>query len=157
MNDTTKRFLAFSLGPEEFAVPLLCVREVIAAPECTPVPYTPSYFLGVMNLRGQVVSILDLRLKFGMKNVKTAEETAVVILDLNDTFLGVVVDSVNTVMNLLESDIHPAPKLDGNHTVEYVLGVARAQEKLTLLLDIAKTLNVEDIAVINREVRKKVA
>ena len=82
-----ERFLCFSLGAEEYAIPLLVVREVIAMPEYTPVPYTPPYFLGIMNLRGQVISVMDLRQKLGLKPRSDAE-TTVIICDLNGISLA---------------------------------------------------------------------
>jgi purine-binding chemotaxis protein CheW len=88
---TGNRYLSFSLGTEEYAIPLLAVKEVIAMPEFTSVPYTPSHFLGIMNLRGQVISVMDLRKKLGIKPGSTAE-TAVIICDLSPLCIGVVVD-----------------------------------------------------------------
>lgn len=89
----SQRYLTFRLAQEFFAIPLLQVKEVIAMPEVTPVPQTPPHFIGIMNLRGQVITVLDLRLKLGIKPQKGAE-TAVVIRDLADVSVGVVVDSV---------------------------------------------------------------
>src|SRR4051812_41249332 len=103
MNDQN-RFLSFSLGNEEYGVPLLAVKEVIAMPEITPIPYTPSYFLGIMNLRGQVISVMDLRQKLGVKPSQSSE-TAVIICDLNSLSIGVVVDSINSVLNPVEAEL----------------------------------------------------
>lgn len=102
--DEVNRYLNFSLGEEEFAIPLLSVKEVIAVPETTPIPHTPPHFLGIMNLRGQVISVIDLRKKFSI-NTKNTEETSVIILDLKNHFLGVVVDSVTSVLAIKNSDI----------------------------------------------------
>ena len=93
-----ERYLCFSLGEETFAIPLLSVREVIAVPEITRVPQTPAHFMGIMNLRGQVISILDLRTKMGIKVQKTSE-TPVIICDLSPLCVGVVVDSIQAVLN----------------------------------------------------------
>src|SRR5258708_2612365 len=109
--DKLGRYLSFSLGKEEYAIPLLKVKEVIAVPDTTPVPFTPAHFLGMMNLRGQVISVVDLRLKLGMKKVDRTEETAVIIIDLDPIFLGIVVDSVNKVLNLTEGEISNPPEL----------------------------------------------
>ncbi len=137
------RFLAFSLEDENFALPLLAVKEVIAMPEITSIPYTPPHFLGIMNLRGQVISVIDLRLKFNMKP-NGGSETAVVICDLANLCIGVVVDSVNQVLSLNQEDIAPRPEVESNRKSDYIMGVTRQDKKLILLLDIAKTLNVED-------------
>jgi purine-binding chemotaxis protein CheW len=129
------RFLSFSLGDEEYAVHLLKVKEVIAVPETTPIPFSAPYFLGIMNLRGQVTSVIDMRTKFGMKKVPYGEEHAVLIIDLNHVFMGV-------------ADISEPPKLIESGSGPYITGVARRESKLILLIDIAKALNVEDLTII---------
>ncbi|MCM2322675.1 MAG: chemotaxis protein CheW [Oligoflexia bacterium] len=147
---TVQRFLSFSLGTEEYAVPLLRVKEVIALPDVTPVPYTPSHFLGIMNLRGQVTSVIDLRLKFRMKKVENSAETAVIIADLAPLSLGLVVDSINSVMAIRESDIADRPQIESSQSSEYIIGIAKRDKKLVLLLDLAKALSVEDHAALSK-------
>jgi purine-binding chemotaxis protein CheW len=137
------RFLSFSLAKEDYAVPLLSVKEVIAMPEITPIPYTPSHFLGIMNLRGQVISVIDLRTKFNIKP-EASSETAVIICDLKPICLGVVVNSVNSVLSLLEKDINPRPEFQSSKASDYITGVTRKEEKLILLIDIARALDVAD-------------
>ena len=139
-----QRFLAFSLNDEEYAIPLLHVKEVIAIPEVTPIPYTPPHFLGIMNLRGQVISIVDLRLKFKMKKAERTAETTVVICDFDSFCLGVVVDSVNSVLALTESDIAAKPEIESTINSSYITGVTKKDKKLVVLLDLAKALSVED-------------
>jgi purine-binding chemotaxis protein CheW len=138
-----ERFLSFSLGSEEYAVPLLAVREVIAMPEYTPVPYTATYFLGIMNLRGQIISVMDLRQKLNIKPNPNVE-TAVIICDLNGISIGVVVDSVNSVLNPAASEISEKPEIQSNRPTDYITAVYRKDKKLVLFLDIAKSLSVED-------------
>jgi purine-binding chemotaxis protein CheW len=143
--DAVDRFLCFSLGEEEFAVPLLKVREVIAMPELTAVPFAPSYFLGVMNLRGQVITVMDLRNRLGIKTAG-ATDASVVICDLGGGVVGVTVDSVNSVIHPKLNEIAERPDVSGQvKTMEYVLGVYRKEHKLVLLLDIAKALGVADL------------
>jgi purine-binding chemotaxis protein CheW len=139
-----QRYLAFSLNEEEYAIPLLHVKEVIALPEVTQIPYTPSHFLGIMNLRGQVISIVDLRLKFKMKKAEKTTETTVVICDFDSVVLGVVVDSVNCVMALGEGDIAPKPEIESSVNSGYITGVTKRDKKLVVLLNLAKALSVED-------------
>ena len=103
------RFLSFSLGAEEFAIPLLAVREVIAVPDLTPVPFTPAHVLGIMNLRGQVISVLDLRKKLEI-NPRENAEIAVIICDLGSLSLGILVDAVNSVLAPKEDEILPKPE-----------------------------------------------
>jgi purine-binding chemotaxis protein CheW len=143
------RYLSFSLGVEEYAIPLLAVREVIAMPEYTPVPYTQPYFLGIMNLRGQVISVMDLRGKLGIKP-KADAETAVIICDLNGMAIGVVVDSVNSVLNPHPDEVSDKPEIQSNRPTDYITGVYRKENALVLFLDIAKSLSVEDHAAVKK-------
>ena len=145
----SQRYLNFSLGGEEYAISLHQVKEVIAVPDITQVPYTPPHFLGIMNLRGQVISVLDLRLKFGIKADSTAE-TAVIICDIADHSLGMVVSSVNSVLALDEGEISPKPEIHSQKNTDYITGVAKKDKKLVLLLDISKALSVEEHAAMNK-------
>jgi purine-binding chemotaxis protein CheW len=150
------RYLSFNLGVEEYAVPLLAVREVIAMPEYTPVPYTPPYFLGIMNLRGQVISIMDLRQKLGVKPAGH-EETTVIICDLGGASIGVVVDSVNTVLTPKAEEVSPKPEIQSTRPTDYITGVFRKDKKLILFLDLSKSLSLEDQNAIKRSQEKKKA
>lgn len=152
-----QRFLQFSLGQEVYAVPLLSVKEVIAFPEITPIPSAPNHFLGIMNLRGKIISIIDLRTKFGIKT-DSGSETAVIICDLYPLCLGVVVNSVNSVLTLAPDEICPKPDLDTSKKSDYITGVARKDTRLTLLIDIGRALDVKDYQVLeNSSAGKKSA
>lgn len=153
---TSERFLSFFLGKEEYGIPLLSVREVIAMPEITPIPFTPSHFLGIMNLRGQVISIIDLRTKFNIKPTQTSE-TAVVICDLGALSLGIVVDSVNAVIAPADGELSPKPDIQSNKASDYITGVYRKGDRLLLFLDLARTLDVKDITTIKSAVEQKAA
>jgi purine-binding chemotaxis protein CheW len=146
---SNNRYLCFTLGSEEYAVPLLAVKEVIALPDVTAVPCTPPHFVGIMNLRGQVISVLDLRTKLGIKPRPDAE-TAVIICDLNPNSIGVVVDSVNSVLNPSPEQISEKPEIQSKQNTDYITGVFRHDEKLVLFLDIAKSLSVGDQQAIAR-------
>lgn len=149
MSQPTERYLLFSLGKEDYAMPLLTVREVIAIPNVTPIPHSPSHFLGLMNLRGQVISVLDLRQKLGIKPNESGEES-VIICDLAPLCLGVVVDSINSVLAPSEGSISDPPDSKVARNVDYLTGVCRNGDKLVLLVDIAKALSVEDVRAIKR-------
>lgn len=133
------RFLCFSLGNEEYAIPLLSVREVIAVPEITNVPKAASHFLGIMNLRGKVISVIDLRAKLSIKPSKS-EESAIIICDLNPNSIGVVVDSINYVVHPEPEQISEKPEIQSQKNIDYIQGVFRDKGKLIVLLDISKTL-----------------
>lgn len=153
MNETAvkiheNRFLSFNLGTQEFAIPLLGVREVMGVAETTQIPYAPSYFAGVMNLRGQIISVVDLRKKLNIKP-NESPDTAIIICDLEGSSLGIVVDSVNSVLSPAPSDISPRPEIENKKT-EFITGVYRKNSSLVLLLDVSKALNGEDRATMTR-------
>jgi len=137
------RFLCFSLGEAEYAVPLLTVKEVLALPEITPVPQTLPHFLGIMNLRGQVISVMDLRIKLSIKPTESPE-TAVIILDLKPNLVGVVVDAINSVIHPTQEQISDKPEIQSQKNTDYIQAVYSENERMILLLDIQKTLNLGD-------------
>lgn len=152
-HSTGERFIHFSLGKEDYAIPLLRVREVIAPPEVTAIPQTPNYFLGIMNLRGQVITVLDLRTKLGIKPLN-GPEMAVIIADLGGLCVGIVVDSINSVLSPKADELREKPDLPAAKAAEYVTGVYRGQNKLVLLLDVVKVLSLEDHQSIAASQRK---
>lgn len=154
MTTTNSRHLCFNLGPEEYSIPLLTVKEVIGLPEITSVPQSPPYFLGIMNLRGQVISVVDLRLKLSIKPT-ASEETSVVILDMGELNLGVVVDKVNSVHMLSSDKITEKPILETKNNYDYILGVFRKEERIVMMLDPYKSLSIDDKKIIGQHVNKK--
>jgi purine-binding chemotaxis protein CheW len=144
MSQDSVRYISFNLGEEQFATPLLSVREVIGVPDTTPIPQAAAHFIGIMNLRGQVVSIMDLRKKLGIKPLANEAERAVMICDLGGLSLGIIVDSVNQVLTLDSDSISPKPSLGTSMEHEYIWGVYRKESTLILFLDIAKSLSLEE-------------
>ncbi|MFN7904480.1 MAG: chemotaxis protein CheW [Pseudobdellovibrionaceae bacterium] len=138
------RYLCFNLGVEEFALPLLTVREVLAIPETTPVPQMPPYFKGILNLRGKIISIMDLRVKLNIKTDQPSDENAVVILDLGEYSLGIVVDRVNAVLTFEAEGMSEKPLLENSKNSEFITGVYRKNDKLILLINVLKALSLED-------------
>ncbi len=143
-----ERYICFSLGDEEYAIPLLSVKEVIAPPEITPVPQTPTHFLGIMNLRGQVISVIDLRTKLSIKPTPNSE-TAIIICDLHPNCIGVVVDSINSVVNPNTDEISEKPEIPNSKNTDCIRGVFRHETKLVLVLDIQRTLSPADHQAMN--------
>jgi len=142
------RYLCFSLGQEHFAMPLLNVREVIAMPEVTRLPQTHAHMAGIMNLRGQVITVFDLRLKLGIKP-NSGRKTAVIICDTDSGPIGVVVDSVNAVVTPQASDMSPKPEWSEQKTTASIYGVFRDRQRLVLLIDVKKTLGIEDVKLMS--------
>jgi purine-binding chemotaxis protein CheW len=141
-----ERYLRISLGQEEYAIPLLRVREVIAVPEVTPIPQTPNYFQGVINLRGQVITVVDMRTKLGIKPLDGPEK-AVVICDLGAVSLGLVVDSINSVATPKAEELSERPDLRNQKAMEYITAVYRHERGMVLLVDITKLFNFDDQSV----------
>tara|TARA_B110001454_G_C12723270_1_gene436142 strand:- start:16774 stop:17274 length:501 start_codon:yes stop_codon:yes gene_type:complete len=143
--DSGNRYLCFSLGKEKFAIPLLQVKEVIANTATTTIPQAPAYFKGIMNLRGQVISVIDLRSKLKIAHAETSLETTIVILDINGLSLGVIVDSVDAVLAYSADSISDPPDHDNSMKADYIVGVAREKDHLTLILDLKRALNTDDM------------
>jgi purine-binding chemotaxis protein CheW len=142
--ETSDRYLAFSLSQEQYAIPLLQVKEVIGMIPTTSIPQMPAYFKGILNLRGVIISVVDLRSKLQLPKVDPGPETSIIILDLSPLCIGVIVDSVNSVLALTGEELSPPPDIQSNDEA-YVTGVAKKDNRLTLLLDIGSLLSVEDI------------
>ena len=142
------RFLEFSLGDEDYAIPLLSVREVISVPETTPIPKAPTHFLGIMNLRGQVISVVDLRTKLKIKKKEDNAEESVIIVDINGMNLGIVVDSINKVLAFSVDEVNDVPEIESQVNAEYIEGVYRKEGSLTVLLNVAKILDLKDMGAV---------
>ena len=139
-----ERCLCFRLGTESFAIPLLMVKEVMAMPAVAPIPQAPPAFLGMMNLRGQVIGVVDLRQKLGIQPSKTQDEKAVVILDFKEFRLGAVVDLIDSVQNLDKEKRQDKPKVQGPVSHDYITSVYLNGDKFILILDIQKILGVSE-------------
>ena len=138
MNDSTQRLLTFTLAGEHYGLPLMQVREVIALGAVTSLPLVPQHFLGIMNLRGRIITVIDMRAKLQLPKAEPHPESAVIILDLPDVALGMYVDSVESVLAAEPNMIEPPPAT-GHFSEKYLAGIARKKEQLVLLLDLQKT------------------
>lgn len=139
------RFLEFDLGDEHYAVPLLSIREVIPVPETTHLPNAPVHFVGIMNLRGQIISVIDLRKRLNIKPKEENSEESVVIVDFADISIGLVVDSINKVLNFPLSEVSEIPEISAHTNAKYIQGVYRGEDHLSILLDLANILNINEI------------
>ena len=129
----TNRYMEFSLNSEDYAIPLLMVREVISIPETTPIPKAPAHFIGIMNLRGQVISIIDLRKKLKIQPKENNPDEAVIIVDFNGVHVGVVVDTINKVLEFSQEELQAMPELEGQANNHYNQGIYKKEEGLTVL------------------------
>ena len=141
------RFLAFTVAGEQYAVALTSLREVIGKPEITGVPFTPNYMRGILNLRGQVISVIDLRSRFGLPPADSAAEMSTLILESNGDLLGVCVDSVDFVLHLQPDQLESPPALSNNALSKFADAVARIDRQFIVVLGSEKLFSFEESVV----------
>jgi len=146
--DKLNKYLTFALGSEEYGLEILKVREIIGLMEITRVPRMPEFVRGVINLRGKIIPVIDLRLKFGMNEQEDTKETCIIVVDLEGLLIGVVVDRVSEVLDIMENKIEETPDFGVNVDTEFILGVGKCNENVVMILDIAKVLTTDDINVL---------
>lgn len=134
------KYLTFALGHEEYGLEILGVREIIKLMDITAVPKVPEYVKGVINLRGKVISVIDLRLKFALPQVEYTKETCIIVLNVANTLMGIVVDHVCEVLDIVQDNIEPPPSFGKNSEVDFITGVGKIGDKVKILLDIQKVL-----------------
>ena len=147
------QYLTFMLAGEEYGVDILRVQEIKGWGKVTPIPGTPEYVRGVMNLRGTIVPILDLRKRFSMDQIDYGPTTVVIVLRVEcegrDRIMGVVVDAVSDVYAVPAEELSPPPDFGGNVHVEFVRGLATVDEKMVIILNIDKLLNADDLEAVS--------
>jgi purine-binding chemotaxis protein CheW len=141
LREATREILVFVLGGEEYGVDILKVQEIRGYEKVTPIPAAPAYLKGVMNLRGIIVPVIDLRLKFGMADPKYDSFTVVIILRVAGRVIGIVVDGVSDVTRLNAADVKAAPQLGSLVDSSFLAGLATQGDRMVLLLDIEKFLS----------------
>ena len=139
------KYLTFFLASEEYGVEILKVQEIIGRMPITPVPLTSKYFLGVINLRGKIHPIMDLKIKFGMDQSEITDETCIIVIKTSSLMMGVLVDKVSEVVNVASGDIEDTPSFGADVNPEYLLGVGKTGGRVRLLLDIEKVITSSDI------------
>lgn len=152
--DREGKYLTFSLGDEEYGIGILKVKEIIGVMKITPVPQTPDFVKGVINLRGKVIPVIDLRLRFGMVEAEYTDRTCIVVVEINGStgklHIGVVVDSVSEVLNIKGSDIEDTPSFGTTLNTEYILGMAKTGGGVKILLDINCVLSSDEMGLLDK-------
>ncbi|MBP1941565.1 purine-binding chemotaxis protein CheW [Bacillus luteolus] len=143
---TELKVIVFQLQDEEYGVPVEQVRSIEKVLHITRVPRTESFVKGVINLRGVVTPIIDLRKRFGLAEEDYTENTRIIIAALEDMEVGLIVDAANDVIDISKNSIEPPPDVVGSIEVEYINGIAKLDKRLLILLDLEKALNPEDFA-----------
>lgn len=138
------KYLSFALGKEEYGLEILKVREIIGYMDITPVPQTPEFVRGVINLRGQVIPIIDLRSKFKMESAEVTEQTCIIVVETSNNrnrfSTGIVVDKVQEVLDISESQIDQTPQFGTDVHTDFILGMGKVGDTVKILLDIDKVL-----------------
>lgn len=140
------KYLTFHLAGEEYGLEILRVREIIGLMEITAIPRTPSHIKGVINLRGKVIPVIDLRLKFEMPQAERTEQTCIIVVDVGDVEMGIIVDKVSEVLDIAAEQIEDPPSFGACVDTQFILGMGKASSKVTILLDISRVLTGEDLA-----------
>ncbi len=153
MADREGKYLTFSLSDEEYGIGILKVREIIGMMVITMVPKVPSYVKGVINLRGKVIPVVDLRLKFGLEEMEYTDRTCIIVVEIEtnngNVPMGIVVDTVSEVLNVKASDIEDTPAFGASMNTDYILGMAKAGDGVKILLDIDKVVTAQETAFVH--------
>jgi purine-binding chemotaxis protein CheW len=148
------KYLTFSLGNEEYGIGILKVKEIIGMMRITPVPQTPDFVKGVINLRGKVIPVIDLRLRFKMDENGYTERTCIVVVEIDGSdaklHIGLVVDSVSEVLNIKGADIEDTPNFGTALNTDYVLGMAKTGGGVKILLDIDRVLSTSELSLLDK-------
>jgi len=140
-DDTQKdKYLTFLLGNEKYGIEIRHVTEIIGILPITEVPDLPEYIKGIINLRGKIIPVMDVRLRFGKPDINYNERTCIIVIDIIDFSVGLVVDSVSDVLSISEQDIVPPPELNKGQHNRYIKGIGKISEEVMLILDCEKLL-----------------
>ena len=144
------KYLSFSLANEDYAIGILKIKEIIGMMPITPVPQTPDFIKGVINLRGKVIPVMDLRMKFGMEAMEYSDRTCIIVVeiqgDIANILIGIVVDTVSEVLNIKAESIEDTPMFGTQLDTEYILGMAKLEGGVKILLDIDSVLGADSLS-----------
>jgi purine-binding chemotaxis protein CheW len=154
MADKAGKYLTFKLGAEEYGLEILKVQEIIKMMDITKVPRTPEFVRGVINLRGKVIPVVDLRLKFGMAAKETTDKTCVIVAQVANAggtvTMGTIVDEVSEVLDIMAEQIEPAPEFGTTVNTDFILGMGKVAKKVIMLLDIDKVLSRGELTTVSK-------
>jgi len=155
MADREGKYLTFSMANEEYGIGIRKIKEIIGMMLITTVPQTPAFVKGVINLRGKVIPVIDLRLRFGMDSIEYTERTCIIVVEVQGqsgtVMIGIVVDSVSEVLNINGEDIEETPAFGTSLNTNYISGMAKIEESVKILLDIDRVLSKDEIKSLAKE------
>jgi purine-binding chemotaxis protein CheW len=149
-NSAGGKFLTFFLAGEEYGIEILSVHEIIGLMPITCVPGTPDHICGIINLRGKIIPIVDLRRKFGMDSKAHTPETCIIVVNVQGVEVGIVVDRVSEVLSIPAEDIEPAPSFGRDVNTDYILGIGKSQSKVKILLNIDRVLSNDQLVQLQK-------
>ncbi len=144
LNDPVMQWVTFRLGDEKYGINVMQVQEVLRITEIAPVPGAPTYVLGIINLRGNVVTVIDTRNRFGLMSKETDDSSRIAIIETEDHIIGILVDSVAEVVELRASEMETAPNVGNDESSKYIQGVTSIENELLILVDLNKFLSDEE-------------
>ena len=153
MSDKEGKYLTFTLAEEEYGIGILKIKEIIGMLPITSVPQTPDFVKGVINLRGKVIPVMDLRLRFGMPAIDYTERTCIIVVEIagnsGTVLIGIVVDAVSEVLNIKGDDIEKTPTFGSKLNTDYILGMAKMEGGVKILLDIDRVLSNDELSLLS--------
>jgi purine-binding chemotaxis protein CheW len=149
VDDPVLQWVIFRLDNETYGINVMQVQEVLRYTEVAPVPGAPPYVLGIINLRGNVVTVIDTRLRFGLLQTETNDQTRIVIIETENQVVGILVDAVAEVVYLRQSEIETTPNVGNEETAKYIQGVCHKNKELLILVDLEKMMSDEEWAELN--------
>lgn len=151
VNGLGGKYLTFLLDQEDYGVAILKVREIIGLMDITKVPQTPEYVEGVINLRGKIIPVIDLRTKFGLSRAQYNEQTCIIVVDVG-MMMGLIVDTVQEVYDITDAQIEPPPRLGASVDTSFILGMGKVKDDVKILLDIDQVLTADELVVLEDKV-----
>ena len=152
--DREGKYLTFSMAEEEYGIGILKIREIIGMMPITSVPRTPAFVKGVINLRGKVIPVMDLRLRFNMDSMDYNERTCIIVVEIlgeSETVqVGIVVDSVSEVLNIKQDEIEDTPTFGASLNTDFILGMAKMEGRVKILLDIDQVLSSDELSLLEK-------
>lgn len=152
--DREGKYLTFSMAAEEYGIGILKVKEIIGMMAITIVPQTPPYVKGVINLRGKIIPVVSLRLKFGMEEIDYSDRTCIIVVEVKTNtghvLMGIVVDAVSEVLNIRNAEIEDTPVFGTSLNTDFILGMAKANDGVKILLDIDKVISAQEMEIVRQ-------
>ena len=151
-----RQYVTFGLNNEEYAVDALNVQEIIEMASITHVPHLPGFFKGVINLRGTIIPVVDLKLKFDMASEGYRKHTCVIVTEFSGGVMGIIVDSVSDVMHMPEESVSATPSFGSQVRTDFIKGMGKVSDRLVLILDINKVLTEEEASIVSEQLTETI-